>query len=362
MSLKVAVSLQRPSGFGLQADIEIADTGITGIYGHSGSGKSTLLRIICGLEKGAHHGDVSWRATIWENAGNFIPPHQRSIGYISQEPQLFPHLNTAENLAFAASRTRSNKVPDTDEIIRELGLSSLLTANVETLSGGEKQRVALARALCAQPELLLMDEPLSALDAKSRYQIMSFIRRLNLLKGIPVIYVSHSLEEINYLTDDLLVLEAGKVTHQGTTASLTTSLAFVASVEEDITSVLACRYQAGDQQPGLTRLQLGESELLLAADAIDTDETVRVQVSARDVSLTLSAATDTSILNILPATIEEIQDHQAAPNLLVKLDIHGQKLISRISRRSLEKLSLSEGQSVFAQIKSVALLNPARDP
>ena len=367
--------------FVLDVDLTLPAKGVTVLYGHSGSGKTTLLRCLAGLVH-APGGTLSVDGDQWQGDEVFVPIHKRPIGYVFQEPSLFEHLTVEGNLSYAQKRVdlagSSGSVLSSKEVIELLGIENLLQRKPKQLSGGEKQRVAIARALFSQPELLLMDEPLASLDTQRKLEILPYLEKLRLELKIPIIYVTHSINELSRLADWVVVLDQGRVAANGSLADVLTALDSPMQLD-DAGVVLETTIVSREAQWDLMRVGFIGGKLLLADNGRAEGETLRVRVDARDVSLTLSQHTDTSILNALPATVIEISACLSQDAVLVKLGLGHQSnaaldeskvmdeqskagrdsneiLLSRITRRSAEHLALAVGSQVWAQIKSVAVL------
>ena len=367
--------------FVLDVDLALPAKGVTVLYGQSGSGKTTLLRCLAGLVH-APGGTLRVGGDHWQGDKVFLPTHKRPIGYVFQEPSLFEHLTVAGNLSYAQKRVdladSSRSALSSEEVIALLGIENLLQRKPNQLSGGEKQRVAIARALFSQPELLLMDEPLASLDTQRKREILPYLEKLRHELEIPIIYVTHSIDELSRLADWVVVLDKGRVVADGSLADVLTALDSPLQLD-DAGVVLETTILSREAQWALMRVGFSGGELLLADNGRAEGETLRVRVDARDVSLTLSQHTDTSILNTLPATVIEISACLSQGAVLVKLGLGHQSiaaldeskvideqseasrdssemLLSRITRRSADYLELAVGSQVWAQIKSVAVL------
>jgi molybdate transport system ATP-binding protein len=367
--------------FVLDVDLALPAKGVTVLYGQSGSGKTTLLRCLAGLVH-APGGTLRVGGDHWQGDEVFLPTHKRPIGYVFQEPSLFEHLTVAGNLSYAQKRVdladSSRSALSSEEVIALLGIENLLQRKPNQLSGGEKQRVAIARALFSQPELLLMDEPLASLDTQRKREILPYLEKLRHELEIPIIYVTHSIDELSRLADWVVVLDKGRVVADGSLADVLTALDSPLQLD-DAGVVLETTILSREAQWALMRVGFSGGELLLADNGRAEGETLRVRVDARDVSLTLSQHTDTSILNALPATVIEISACLSQGAVLVKLGLGHQSiaaldeskvideqseasrdssemLLSRITRRSADYLELAVGSQVWAQIKSVAVL------
>ena len=367
--------------FVLDVDLALPAKGVTVLYGQSGSGKTTLLRCLAGLVH-APGGVLSVDGEQWQGDEFFVPTHKRPIGYVFQEPSLFEHLTVEGNLNYAQKRVdlagSSGGVLSSKEVIELLGIENLMQRKPNQLSGGEKQRVAIARALFSQPELLLMDEPLASLDTQRKREILPYLEKLRLELKIPIVYVTHSIDELSRLADWVVVLDQGRVVATGSLTDVLTALDSPMQLD-DAGVVLETTILSREAQWALMRVSFIGGELLLADNGRAEGETLRVRVDARDVSLTLSQHTDTSILNALPATVIAISACPSQDAVLVKLGLGHQStaaldeskamdeqskatrdssemLLSRITRRSAEHLALAVGSQVWAQIKSVAVL------
>jgi len=316
-----------------------------------------LLRCIAGLEskKAIERLNLTFDDHCWDSERTNLPTHQRRIGYVFQDANLLPHLTVQGNLDYAAKRNRSGKKDSMDGIIDWLSLQPLLNKSPPELSGGEKQRVAIGRALATGPQLVLMDEPLSSLDQHSRTRILPFLNRLHAELAIPIVYVSHSLEEITYLADMMILLEDGKVAAAGSIFDLTSRVDLNMSHDEAAGSVLVCNVSSHDDKYGLSELEFDGGRLQVARREEPAGSKIRVRIPARDVSITLLADQQSSILNILEARIVAIEDTQA-PRVMISLNVGDSLLLARITRKSRHILKLEPGQTVYAQIKSVALL------
>lgn len=361
MSSHITVRLQLSySGFSLDLDVQLPGKGVTALFGHSGSGKTTCLRCIAGLER-AEHAFVQINDEVWQDSHNklFVPVHKRSLGYIFQEASLFPHLSVRANLEFGLRRIpRQERRVELAHAADLLGITHLLERAPNHLSGGERQRVGIARALLTSPKLLLMDEPLAALDSQRKAEILPYLERLHAELDIPVLYVSHSQDEVARLADHIVLLSEGKALASGPIGDILARLDLPLSQGDDAGVVIegtVCEY---DAQYQLLTLQLPNSTqcLRVAHAPLAVGQALRVKVQARDISLSLHRNEHSSILNSLQATVisETAADNQA--HVLVRLDIAGSALLARTTRYSRDQLDLQPGQSIWLQIKSVAVL------
>jgi molybdate transport system ATP-binding protein len=358
--------------FNLAVDLNIPAQGVTAIYGASGSGKTSLLRCIAGLEK-VKDCELKFREQIWQSRKKFVPTHQRAIGYVFQEASLFPHLTAGANLAYALKRARRGKaLTSLDEVVELLGLVNLLDQYPDQLSGGERQRVAIARALLINPQLLLMDEPLSSLDHHRKQELLPYLERICHQFNVPVIYISHSLWEVSLLADHIVMLEAGRITKSENFLQAINSPDFPISQQENISSLLQCKVMEHNQKWGLTRFTLkgmeakGTAENLLKGKEAEHSlwlqqcdlapgKEVRLNILASDVSLSLNHHADTSISNILPVIIMTMEPLQHGL-LMVQLQLGDAILRAKLTQRSVDRLGLDLGQKVWAQVKSAALI------
>jgi len=342
--------------FALDAEFNVPAQGVCALFGPSGCGKTTLLRAIAGLEFDPagmlQVGDMNWQL-----GSHFIAPHQRPIGYVFQEASLFAHLNVLRNLEYGLKRIKpSERKVSLEQAIHLLGIQDLLQRKPHSLSGGERQRVAIARALAVSPRLLLMDEPLAALDQRRKQEVMPYLKALHKELDIPLIYVSHALEEVAQLADHLVLMEAGRVVASGDIHQLFTRLDLPLAHELEASAIIVARVAGFDPEFHLMHLTFAGGSITLAAQPLQPGEQVRVRLMARDVSLTLEHQSATSILNILPVTVEQILPSGSA-QVTVKLRAAGVPILSRITRKSAQDLKLEPGKNVFAQVKSVALLS-----
>ena len=357
--LQLQALLERP-GFTLQLDLQLPERGISALFGPSGSGKTSALRVLAGLEPRAR-GRVQIGNDVWQDsaAGVFLPTHRRAIGYVFQEASLFSHLNVEDNLAFGFKRTpaatRRFDWPQVLSLAERLGVQHLLQRWPQQLSGGERQRVAIVRALAASPRLLLMDEPLAALDAPRKAEILPYLERLSTELDLPVVYVSHAIDEVARLADQLVLLEAGQVRAQGPTDALLTQLDLPLAHGDSAAAVLSCTVQSHSEADHLTLTQCAGGNLFVPRQSAAIGQNLRIRIQARDVSLTLAHQRATSILNILSATVTQVAPDSPG-QVMVKLDIGGCALLARITQRSAQVLGLQPGLPVYAQIKGVAIL------
>lgn len=341
----------------IRAAATLPATGVTALFGASGSGKTTLLRMLAGLEA-TGRGQIRLGTSCWQDDTHKrrLPTHQRPLAYVFQEASLFTHLNVRENLSFGLTRAR---VPDRTigfhDAVDWLGIGHLLDRLPSHLSGGERQRVAIARALLAQPRLLLMDEPLSAVDADGRDAILDTLERLPERLGIPIIYVSHSIEEITRLADHLLLMSAGRLIADGPTNAILTRCDLPLAHGAHAGVVLQARVVEHLAHEHLTRLAFDGGELLVSTVARPIDASARVRIAARDVAIAMSAPSDSSVINHLRADIVDINDDPNPAHCLVRLRVGKAVLLARITLHSRQRLALQPGMAVWALVKGVAV-------
>ncbi len=347
------------SGFSLNVDLALPGQGLTALFGHSGSGKTTVLRLMAGLEE-IPTGYLSVNGDVWQDGQRvFRPTHQRDLGYVFQEASLFSHLNVQGNLAYGMCRIPvAHRQVSLDHAVALLGLEHLLKRMPESLSGGERQRVAIARALATSPRILLMDEPLAALDVKRKEEILPYLQRLHDELSIPIVYVTHSPDEVVRLADHLVLLDQGKVVAQGDTGDLLTRLDLPLGHGDAASALVTGRITGHDTHYHLSRAEFpgGHFTLTQASGArLPLGHSVRLRVQARDVSLTLEQHPATSILNVLPVTVTDLSP-DGPGQVMVGLDAGGTRLLARITARSADALALTRGKQVYAQVKGVALV------
>jgi molybdate transport system ATP-binding protein len=341
--------------FALDVSFSAPNRGVTALFGPSGSGKTTLLRCIAGLERAA--GSLHINGDVWQDDTKFLATHRRPLGYVFQESSLFPHMSVRANLEYGLKRipTSERKVP-LEQVVEWLGLGRLIErGDPAKLSGGERQRVAIGRALLTSPRLLLMDEPLAALDMASKQEILPYLERLHRELNIPVLYVSHALDEVVRLADHLVLLEQGRVIASGAVQETLARLDLPTAHLDDAGAVIEAAVALHDEKYHLTRLDFPGGQLWVGRVGRPFGSVVRARVLARDVSIATQQPQGTSINNILKARIEEIRD-EGPDKVIVRMRVgETNMLLSRITRRSRDHLGLVAGMEVFAQAKSVVL-------
>jgi molybdate transport system ATP-binding protein len=354
--------------FKLNVDTLIPTDGVTAIFGPSASGKSTLLNIIAGFSvpHKTHMNSISFNHQRWlkkNSAEPFyhLPIHQRRIAYVTQTACLFSHLTVEKNLQYAIHRRLVDSDINFNDICTRLKIHTLLDKLPDNLSGGEQQRVAIARALLSSPQLILFDEPLSALDENNREEILHHLEQLHQAFGIPFLYVTHNLEELMRLADHVLLLNNGQLIANQPIGDILSDLTLPLSQQQNSGVIIEGSVDLFDKQYQLLKLNLGNGQHLWISDANANEKpahNIRIRVYAKDVSITLEAATQSSILNIIPVVISEISEVKNG-QAIVKLNCDNHLLLSRITAKSIQQLGLVVGQSVFAQIKGIALLGAA---
>lgn len=341
--------------FKLKLDIHIPRHGISALFGPSGAGKTTILRVLAGLQT-ATPALIKFGDEVWQDDAVMVPTHQRGIGYVFQESSLFAHLTVLQNLQYAQHRRNTERPDSLAQSIELLGIGDLLERDTLSLSGGERKRVAIARALAASPKLLLMDEPLAGLDYQRRDEILPFIESLHRALEIPVIYVSHSADEVARIADQLILLEAGQVVGQGPITEMLTRFDLPLAHGDDAEALIEATVSRHDEEYQLTHLAFSGGEFVVPKKTLAAGTPVRLRVAARDVSLTLQHQSDTSILNIFPATVEALTGEGDA-QMTVRLAVGDAVLLARLTRKSAAALDLQPGKQVFAQAKSAAVLS-----
>lgn len=322
------------------------------IIGPSGAGKTTLLRAVAGLESAAR-GRVEVTDEIWQDDAQkiFVPAHRRSTGYVFQEPSLFPHLSVQENLEYGLRRiSAADQKVSLSKAVELLGIAPLLTRSPTTLSGGEKQRVSIARAMAVSPKLLLMDEPLAALDELRKAEILPYLERLHQELDIPMLYVSHASEEVAQLADYVVMLEEGQVRASGSVAELLTRPDLPFAHGDKAFALITAKLIAHDVRYQLSQVEFAGGRLWLPQSPVTLGKTVRLRIQARDVSLSLAPQTGSTILNSLAVKMTALYEDTAGL-LMVELDASGTTLLARITRKSADQMGLHVGMQLFAHIR-----------
>lgn len=355
-TIRACVNVAFPD-YSLAVNLELPGQGITALFGPSGAGKTTLLRAIAGLER-AHDSCIRVDGQVWQDDAQaiFLPTHRRAIGFVFQDVLLFEHLDVRRNLEFGMKRVPlSQRTISLDHAVDLLGIKHLMQRQSSTLSGGERQRVGIARALATSPRVLLLDEPLAALDMQRKHEIMPYLERLSEHLKIPMLYVSHALDEVAQMADHIVLLEGGRVRVSDTASSLLTRLDMPLAHGDAAAAVISGHVVEHDPEFQLACVEFSGGRIFLPNDTIKLGQPVRLRIQARDVSLTLERQSGTSILNILRATVVDLSD-DALGQVMVGLDAGGTRLLCRITRKSASALGLEPGKSLFAQVKGVAVL------
>jgi molybdate transport system ATP-binding protein len=340
-------------GFALDVAFAAPEAGVTALFGPSGCGKSTVLAAVAGLLRPDAGRIVVAGTTLLDTAaGQCVPPQRRRCGVVFQDARLFPHLSVATNLRYGLRRApRDAAGPGFEDVVALLGVGHLLDRRPGRLSGGERQRVALGRALLSRPRLLLMDEPLAALDSARRGEVLPFLARLRDAARIPILYVTHALEEVDALADHLVLLEHGRVRAAGTVEALTARTDLPLAARRDAGVLLPCTVLGGEG--GLTRLGFSGGVLLAALDAGPPGTRLRVRVRARDISVATEEPRGLSTRNILRAVLTEILPAGDGPEVFLRLAVGEAVLLARVTRDSVDRLGLRPGLHLWALVKAV---------
>lgn len=339
----------------MDVNLSLPAQGITVLFGASGCGKTTLLRTIAGLQSDVD-AQVILRGEVWQDQHINLPAHRRPIGYVFQEASLFPHLSVRANLMYGRKRAADASRIALEPLIELLGIGHLLERSPDRLSGGERQRVGIARALAVNPQLLLMDEPLAALDLKRKQEILPYLETLHRELAIPVLYVTHSPDEVARLADHLVVLDAGRVVASGPLTALSHSTDMPLSLADDIGVVIDATVKQIDDAWQLAEVAFDGGSLWTAAVGLRNGSPQRVRVRAGDVSIATEKPVASTIQNVLPAQIYRITDAGTDGLVLVHLKVGASALVAKVTARSVAQLGLAVGNRVWAQVKSVALV------
>ncbi|MCE9649376.1 MAG: molybdenum ABC transporter ATP-binding protein [Parvibaculum sp.] len=367
MSVLAVAIKRRVADFALDVSFEAGD-GVTGIIGPSGAGKSTVLQTIAGLAT-PDEGRVALDGEAFTDTarGVFLRPERRRIGYVFQDACLFPHMSVAQNLDYGARRRDAARTVSRSDVVELLGLAPLLDRRPHRLSGGEAQRVSIGRALLSAPRLILMDEPLSSLDLRRRREILPFIEALHRSLKLPIVYVSHNIDEIVQLADLVVVLHDGKVAASGDVATVLNRpeiqrLVLGEDTRDDPAAIVEARITRHDDTHNLSELGFGGAALTLTRLKLPIGASVRLRIHARDVAIATERPQGLSIQNIVEAVVAELRPAGSA-QVDVRLSVAGtQGLTARITGRAVEQLGLAPGRKVWALVKSVALAGDARPP
>ncbi|MDP2818077.1 MAG: molybdenum ABC transporter ATP-binding protein [Polaromonas sp.] len=344
-------------GFLLEVSFSLPARGVTAFFGPSGSGKTTLLRCIAGLER-VDRGRLVVNGEVWQDdaARIFMPVHRRPLGFVFQEASLFAHLDVRRNLDYGLGRVpAARRRVALEQAVELLGIGLLMQRRPDTLSGGERQRVAIARALATSPSLLLMDEPLAALDLQRKADVMPYLEKLHTELDIPILYVSHAPDEVARLADHLVLLEAGRISAAGPARELMTRLDLPLAHGDAAAAVIDATVTHLEPAWQLSHLAFLGGQISLPSQALQPGQRVRLRIQARDVSLSLQPQQGSSVLNVFAATVTGLADDSPG-QLMVSLNAGGSTLLARITRKSGAALELQRGSRVYAQVKGVAVL------
>ncbi|WP_375175472.1 molybdenum ABC transporter ATP-binding protein [Pseudooceanicola sp.] len=352
--MSLSVSLRHQLGDTLlEVDFDAPD-GVTALFGRSGAGKTSVVNAVAGLLK-PRDGRIVLNGRVLNDAaiGTFVPIHMRKVGYVFQDARLFPHLSVRKNLLYGARGDAGlTRVCDL------LGIGDLLSRSPQSLSGGEAQRVAIGRALLSDPQLLVMDEPLAALDVARKEEILPYLERLRDEVGLPILYVSHSVEEVARLATTLVLMEEGRVVRAGPAADLFADPELAPIFGPRTAGALLSGQIRQQHEDGLTEVAVSGGALLLPALEGEPGDPVRVRIEAQDIMLALTRPEEVSALNILPAHVTGLHQGQG-PGVMVQLRAGEDLLLARITRRSAEALALAPGKPCYAVLKSVAVARGA---
>ncbi|HYW56478.1 MAG TPA: molybdenum ABC transporter ATP-binding protein [Polaromonas sp.] len=353
------------SGFALDVQLDLPGRGVSALFGPSGCGKTTCLRAIAGLEHARGHLRIS--GDVWQDDAHkhFLPTHQRPLGYVFQEASLFPHLSVRRNVEYGMKRVpASRRRVSLDDAVELLGIAPLMDRQPQTLSGGERQRVAMARALATSPSLLLLDEPLAALDAQRKSEVLPYLERLHNELDIPVIYVSHAMDEVARLADTLVVLSQGRVAVSGPLAQTLARVDAPGLSDQEAGVLLEATILERDTRWHLARVGFAGGSLWLRDTGQGIGSGVRVRVLARDVSVATKEPKGTSIQNVMACVVESISADAHPSQALLRLNLNANAsaaqsqtvLLARITARAVDAMGLTSGSAVWAQVKSAALV------
>ncbi|NMN58336.1 molybdate transport system ATP-binding protein [Xanthobacter sp. SG618] len=354
--IEIDVSLARSTGFHLKANLRAPETGVTALFGRSGCGKTTVIQLVAGsLTPDSGHIRVGDTVFYDRQAGINLPMEQRAVGYVFQDARLFPHMTIENNLRYGERRTKRPRTIQFDAVVEMLGVGHLLKRRPHTLSGGEKQRIAIGRALLSQPRLLLMDEPLASLDEMRKGEILPYLERLRDELSLPILYVSHSIEEVLRLADAVAALSDGKVIACGPLSDVLSRPELLPVIGRfDIGTILDCTVTAHDPDLGLSTVSFADGELRVPLVGRPVGAPARARIRSRDVSLSLSRPMDVSVTNRISGTISAITRAEG-PFSEVELALSAGRLSSLVTQESVLRLGLEPGMQVWAMIKAVTV-------
>jgi molybdate transport system ATP-binding protein len=346
----------RRGGFALDAGFELPTPGVVALFGRSGCGKTTLVNVIAGL-LGPEHGRVALgdRLLLDTDRGIDIPPERRRIGYVFQDARLFPHLRVAANLRYAQRRAAAAPFVTRDQVADLLDLGALMHRRTHELSGGERQRVAIGRALLSQPALLLLDEPLAALDASRREEVLPYLETLRDQLKIPMVYVSHSFDEVLRLATHLVLMDSGRTIAQGDLGQMSLNSTLRAIIGADAVGAIVDGTVLGvDASSGLTRVQVGRGELKVRCVHVDPGVKLRVQLLARDLVVATQPPQHLSVRNSLKGVVTGVAEDDEDSELIT-IDIGGTLIMARVTKAATHELGLAAGLPVWALVKAASL-------
>ena len=355
-ALDFDIRWQGARGFQLACAASVPMAGITALYGPSGSGKTSLLECLAGLREPQPGSHIHVDGRPWFSPTINLPSWRREVGVVFQDGRLFPHLTVAGNLQYAIARRHSGPVLDHDQVVAWLDLAGLLALSPAQLSAGQRQRVAIARALLNAPRLLFLDEPVANLDRASRQQCLACLSRVAMASDLPMVYVSHDIEEISRIADRLLMLERGALVEQGPLIELAGRLDTRLAHETRAAAIVLGAVLRHDERYGLSELDLEGQPLWVNRLDAAPGQIRRLRIPARDVSVSRSPPVDTSILNGFETRLVELEETDDS-RVLLRLALGQQFLLARITRKSADQLALRPGDTLYAQVKSAALLN-----
>ena len=344
--------------FDLDITLNIPGDGITALYGPTGCGKTTILRCISGLHR-ATIGHFIINEEVWQDKNYFRPAYERAIGYVFQEASLFPHLTVRANLLYGAHNNIALDDKQFDQIVDLLSLERYLDQFPKSLSGGEQQRVSIGRALLSNPKLLLMDEPLSALDKTKKLEIMPFLERLHNTLRLPIVYVSHDLDEIEQLADYLVLIDEGKIIASDLLYKIQSDPSLPLAASHNAAVSIEGSIENYDANYGIARFAVEGGFINVPTVPMNQGDRHRLKIYASDVSLSLENGIKSTIENLIPAIITDCQKNNASQMIVVLNlghDLNGSKILARVTRRSWDRLGLVVGRAVYIQIKAVSLV------
>lgn len=356
----VKINIERPnlggtSDFSLDVEFEFPKSGVTALFGASGSGKTTVLRCLAGLE-GHAKSIVNISNEIWSDDQICLPAHKRSVGYVFQDAGLLPHLTVSKNLDYATKRSHQKcSERERSRIFSMLAIEHIMNKLPSQLSGGEKQRVSIARALLIKPKILLMDEPLASLDAKRKHEILPYLEKLHEHTEIPIIYVSHDLQEVAKLADYVVVIDEGRVIKADSVMATINDYRLSNIYHQELSSVIETEVEQIETQWKLSKVAIGQQHMWVVNNNDEVGKKLRLNIAAKDISVATSKPTDTSVLNILAGQLIEVSTTDSSSKVILKVAVESRHLFAEISLKSLDRLSLKEGDNIWLQIKTIAV-------